>query len=741
MDDGEAGSHMPEACSTPRSNLNDGHEAPVSYVGGSGIQRSSPADSEESEADILERSIRMSSGTNLCNEDTVTEYKIQQLTHEIEPTTVFSGSIMHTAESPSQMNIDPAYFQSADQNYSPSHNPEPQLSRLFSSSSENTQFPSNQVTLDQNLQSTADGSSQQQGLKAIDVQPSAPTLQQIQSHCSVPLMDVSKFQSPQTPNQSKPSHLGRRPTLSGSYIYQTPEVHGIQNEISEEPSPDNSHHSPQEGMKITLSPITSPHTSLLLKPSIHWYYSNPGGSWNPFSYRDSEKLEKVYTSRSEGQEFDDGKLQVSTDGGRYDVNMAARQRIPVYWDGCASAIRRCTWFYRGNNDIMQPYNEDKAKILEEHYATAVKLKTFPMRVELGNGEVVIINSHTMMVQYTQQKADSEQNAPRLVKRGVPDEDKIPPDEKDDIDHLVFVVHGIGSVGDLKFRSFVDCVTDMRVTCQQLVAEHWTKINKNETSIPGRIELMPIQWHAALHSDTLGVDKHINKLTLPSIPMLRDFVNNTCVDVLFYTSPFYCETITEQCGTEMNRLYKKFLSRNPHFAGKVSIVGHSLGSVIAFDILSQQTWSQKDNEVTSSLHTSSTECMLQKRQSSETTTPDAPNSKTVDKDVSEETEVTDTDGQDATPDPLASSTHSKEHHRTRTVSRSFSYQKSKFSTSEVSGTGQPEVSPTLLSFRPEHFFALGSPLGLFLTVRGVHSLDREYSLPTCKRFYNIFHPVS
>ena len=25
-----------------------------------------------------------------------------------------------------------------------------------------------------------------------------------------------------------------------------------------------------------------------------------------------------------------------------------------------------------------------------------------------------------------------------------------------MDHLLFVVHGIGSVGDLKFRSFVDC---------------------------------------------------------------------------------------------------------------------------------------------------------------------------------------------------------------------------------------------------------------------------------------------
>ena len=30
------------------------------------------------------------------------------------------------------------------------------------------------------------------------------------------------------------------------------------------------------------------------------------------------------------------------------------------------------------------------------------------------------------------------------------------DETEHIDHLVFVVHGIGSVGDLKFRSFVDC---------------------------------------------------------------------------------------------------------------------------------------------------------------------------------------------------------------------------------------------------------------------------------------------
>lgn len=39
--------------------------------------------------------------------------------------------------------------------------------------------------------------------------------------------------------------------------------------------------------------------------------------------------------------------------------------------------------------------------------------------------------------------------------------------------------------------------------------------------------------------------------------------------------------------EMNRLYAMFCTRNPHFLernGKVSVVAHSLGSVIAYDIL-------------------------------------------------------------------------------------------------------------------------------------------------------------
>lgn len=38
---------------------------------------------------------------------------------------------------------------------------------------------------------------------------------------------------------------------------------------------------------------------------------------------------------------------------------------------------------------------------------------------------------------------------------------------------------------------------------------------------------------------------------------------------------------------MNRMYSQYLLRNPNFSGHVSIGGHSLGSLISFDLLCNQ----------------------------------------------------------------------------------------------------------------------------------------------------------
>lgn len=64
--------------------------------------------------------------------------------------------------------------------------------------------------------------------------------------------------------------------------------------------------------------------------------------------------------------------------------------------------------------------------------------------------------------------------------------------------------------------------------------------------------------------------------MPSINRLRHFINDTILDVFFYNSSTYCQTIVDTVASEMNRLYQLFLQRNPHFKGGVSIAGHSLG---------------------------------------------------------------------------------------------------------------------------------------------------------------------
>lgn len=58
---------------------------------------------------------------------------------------------------------------------------------------------------------------------------------------------------------------------------------------------------------------------------------------------------------------------------------------------------------------------------------------------------------------------------------------------------------------------------------------------------------------------------------------------------------------------------------------------------------------------------------------------------------------------------------------------------------LSGTGQPVVSYPRLDFQPSCFFAVGSPIAMFLTVRGLTNIQEDFHLPTCPAFYNIFHP--
>lgn len=94
------------------------------------------------------------------------------------------------------------------------------------------------------------------------------------------------------------------------------------------------------------------------------------------------------------------------------------------------------------------------------------------------------------------------------------------------------------VCDLRFRNVVEVVDDFRILSYQLVDTHFASAVADQRI--GRVEFLPVSWHAPLHGDDTGIDKRLQPITLPSIPKLRHFANDTILDVLFYTSPIYCE---------------------------------------------------------------------------------------------------------------------------------------------------------------------------------------------------------
>jgi len=98
-------------------------------------------------------------------------------------------------------------------------------------------------------------------------------------------------------------------------------------------------------------------------------------------------------------------------------------------------------------------------------------------------------------------------------------------------------------------------------------------------------------------------------TLPSIPKLRVVANDVVFDVLMYQTPEFCERVLTTVTERICHVYGKFQSIHDGFitqGGTCSLIGHSLGSVIAWDILSilQDNMDANTLEATTSIQDSS-----------------------------------------------------------------------------------------------------------------------------------------
>ena len=129
--------------------------------------------------------------------------------------------------------------------------------------------------------------------------------------------------------------------------------------------------------------------------------------------------------------------------------------------------------------------------------------------------------------------------------------------------------------------------DFRRISLELTRTHFRENDGSINKKIGRAEFIPVYWHDLLHGNETGIDQRLKAITLKTVPKLRQFVNDSLLDALFYTSPIYCQHIINTVTDEINRLYSLFITRNPYFRGTVSLSGHSLGSVILFDLLANQ----------------------------------------------------------------------------------------------------------------------------------------------------------
>ena len=278
----------------------------------------------------------------------------------------------------------------------------------------------------------------------------------------------------------------------------------------------------------------------------------------------------------------------------------------------------------------------------------------------------------------------------------------------EIDHLVFVTHGIGQRLGLKMESlsFIHDVNVLRKTLKSVYgnSHDLQALNSEEekTSKNCRIQVLPIVWRHLLDfprpvagpqrreqdlsdGDSSGDDPGypiLDDITVEGVPAIRNLVEDLFLDILLYQSA-YREHIADIVQRECNRVFKLFKQRNPQFRGKVSFIGHSLGSAILFDLL---CW-QRDSK------------------------------------------------------PLAATPQNGP------SMRRASYQK-----------GQNGLKDFSLDFEVEDFYCLGSPIGLFQMINGRTISARQkvdastakepwdalaaghVSSPRCQQIFNIFHPT-
>ena len=171
-----------------------------------------------------------------------------------------------------------------------------------------------------------------------------------------------------------------------------------------------------------------------------------------------------------------------------------------------------------------------------------------------------------------------------------------------VDHLVFCVHGIGQSLGKKYEyvNFAHNINLLRKNMKALYrsSDQLKNLNKqsgnHDWSYNSRVQVLPITWRHAIRFQIEPIAEEaknpalppLSDIMIPGIMPFRKLFGDVAVDVLLYMSTYYQLLILEEVTRQLNQLYERYIEINPDFDGEVHLIGHSLGSLILFDLLSQ-----------------------------------------------------------------------------------------------------------------------------------------------------------
>ncbi|GAM18776.1 hypothetical protein SAMD00019534_019510 [Acytostelium subglobosum LB1] len=150
-------------------------------------------------------------------------------------------------------------------------------------------------------------------------------------------------------------------------------------------------------------------------------------------------------------------------------------------------------------------------------------------------------------------------------------------------HVVFVLHGIGK-------------HDESTSYYSNVEKMSKKFDGLNPCFDNKVKFIAIEWHEDLHKKL--EESQLESVRPGGVPSLRNFVKDNFMDLLLWASPFYSSFLYTLVTCKFNQAYVTFMDHYPNFKGKISILAHSLGSVIIYDILCnhmrENQWAKTDS---------------------------------------------------------------------------------------------------------------------------------------------------